>query len=75
MRIVAGFWCLVAIVLVNAYQGTLTSFLAIPKLSPVPQSLEELVASGKKYKLVAEINSATTEAYYVRMLIVSAFKI
>ena len=69
MRIVAAFWCLVAIVLINAYQGTLTSFLAIPRLSPVPQSLEQLVASGRKYKLAAEINAATTEAYYVRELV------
>ena len=64
MRFVASFWCLMAVVLVNAYQGSLTSVLAIPKLSPVPQSVAELAASNKKYKMTAEINAATTDTFY-----------
>lgn len=54
-----------AIVLVNAYQSSLTSFLAIPKMSPVPQSLDELAANGKKYKMAAEINAVPTEMFLV----------
>jgi len=43
------------VVLANAYTGTLTSNLTVPKLEPIPQSLEDL-ANMKQYQ-VAIVNN------------------
>lgn len=40
--ILVGVWCLVAVVLANAYAGVLFSFLSVSKLQPVLNSLEEV---------------------------------
>jgi len=45
-----AFWLLMMVVLINAYTGNLTSHLTIPKLEPIPQSLNEL-ADMKDYKV------------------------
>ena len=45
LRLVAGTWCLVCVVLVNAYAGNLTSFLTTPKLNPIIQSFEDMAKS------------------------------
>lgn len=37
-----GAFCLTALVLDNAYSGTLISFLTAPKLMPVTKTLEDL---------------------------------
>lgn len=52
------------VVICNAYTGTLTSFMTLPKLKPVIHSLEELAASDR-YKLTAEINSPFTDMLLV----------
>jgi hypothetical protein len=44
---VAGVWCLTMVVLVNAYTGTLMSYLTVPKLRPIVNTLEELAASSE----------------------------
>lgn len=38
------------VVLINSYIGVLNSYMAVPKLNPVPQSLEELAAM-KQYRV------------------------
>ena len=43
-RLVLGFWLLMTVVLINAYTSTLTSFLTVVKLEPIPDTLEEMVA-------------------------------
>lgn len=48
----------------NAYIGTLTSFLAVTKLKPIINSLEELAMSSR-YKLTAELNAAFTDTFLV----------
>ena len=39
-------WCLISLVFIHAYVGTLISFLSLPKLKPIVDSLEDLPASG-----------------------------
>ena len=41
-RIMIGVFCLTALVLDNAYSGTLISFLTVPKLMPVTKSLDDI---------------------------------
>ncbi|XP_046633905.1 glutamate receptor ionotropic, delta-2-like [Daphnia pulicaria] len=62
IRIPIALWCLVAVVICNAYSGTLTSFLTVTKMKPIINSLEEL-ASSDHYKLTAEYNSAFNDKF------------
>jgi hypothetical protein len=64
IRIPIALWCLVAVVICNAYSGTLTSFLTVTKMKPIINSLEEL-ASSDHYKLTAEYNSAFNDKFLV----------
>ena len=43
--IAVGVWCLMVVVLANAYAGKLLSFLSVAKLEPVINSLDELAKS------------------------------
>ncbi|KAI9554064.1 hypothetical protein GHT06_019336 [Daphnia sinensis] len=43
-RLMLGLWCLTMVVLVNAYTGTLMSYLTVPKLKPIVNTLAELAA-------------------------------
>lgn len=45
-RIVAGVWCLTSVVFVYLYSGCLTSFMTIPKLHPIIESLDDLADSA-----------------------------
>ena len=49
--IVIVIWLLMTIVLANGYAGVLFSFLSVPKLEPIVNSLEEL-AESKTVQLV-----------------------
>ena len=55
-RIVVGTWCVMALVLVNAYSSVLISNLSVPKHQPILQSLEE-VAAQHHYKLAVAENT------------------
>ena len=55
-RLAAGVWCLMSLVLINAYSGNLISYLSVPKLKPVVQSFENL-ASSLDLKLAIDANS------------------
>ncbi|XP_046650518.1 glutamate receptor ionotropic, delta-2-like [Daphnia pulicaria] len=46
-RLVAGLWCLMMVVLVNAYTGTLRSYMTVPKLDPIVNTLTELAVSSE----------------------------
>lgn len=63
-RIPIMVWSLIAVVIANAYSGTLTSFLTVPKLKPTISSIEEL-ATSEDYKLTMEINTADAEKFLV----------
>ena len=45
-RFLLGVWCLCAMVFIYVYVGILVSFLSIPKLRPLVDSLEDLPTSG-----------------------------
>jgi hypothetical protein len=47
-----GCWCLMVVVLSNAYSATLLSFLSVTKLNPAINSLEELANSESCQLLV-----------------------
>lgn len=63
-RIPIMVWSLIAIVIANAYSGTLTSFLTVPKLKPTISSIKEL-ATSEDYKLTMEINTADADKFLV----------
>ncbi|EFX69520.1 hypothetical protein DAPPUDRAFT_258443 [Daphnia pulex] len=44
-RILAGFWLLGAMVLVNSYSGIVISSLTVPKMMPPIETLDDLAAS------------------------------
>ena len=47
-----GLWLLMTVVLANLYMSTVTSFMTVIKLKPIPNSLEELTDSfdGKAHE-------------------------
>lgn len=44
-RFLVGIWVLVAMVLVNCYSGSVTSYLTVPRMIPPINSFEDLAAS------------------------------
>jgi hypothetical protein len=49
VRLLAGVWCLCAVIFVYVYVGILVSVLIVPKLRPLIDSLEDLPASNLPY--------------------------
>jgi hypothetical protein len=48
------------VILINAYTGNLTSYLAVPTIKPIPNSFEEL-AARKDLHIVLEDKNQITE--------------
>ena len=55
-RLMVALWLLSMVVLINAYIGTFTARLAVVKLEPTIDTLEDLAAS-KTLKITVELNS------------------
>ncbi len=66
LHIVLGIWFLMMVVLINAYTGVLTSYMTVPKLKPIPQSLEQL-ATMKEYKVTVIKDSVLANSFLVRI--------
>ena len=49
-------WLLMMVVLNNSYSGIYTANMAVPKLEPTVDNLEELAASSK-FKMTIELNT------------------
>ena len=64
-RLAVGVWCLMAVVLVNVYSGNLFSYLAVPKLNPITNTLDELADKYPQQKVVIEANSAMAQMFLV----------
>jgi len=62
--ILVGVWCLMAVVLANAYAGTLFSFLSVAKLEPIVNSLEAL-AQSKDLQLIVQDRSEMAKRFMV----------
>ena len=60
-----GIWCLMTVVLANAYAGTLLSFLSVAKLEPIINSLTEL-ANSEDVQLVIQARSEMAIRFLVR---------
>lgn len=66
-RIMVGLWCLMMVVVVNAYTGTLTSLLTATQLEPIINSWKELAANGIKQnrQVTIDMNSAMAKEFLV----------
>ena len=73
-RLMLALWLLSMVVLVNAYIGRYTANLAVPKLEPTVDTLEDLAAS-KKLKMIVELNSDISFKILVIIIIMYIFKI
>ncbi|XP_059350239.1 glutamate receptor ionotropic, NMDA 1-like [Daphnia carinata] len=56
LRSIAGSWCLVAVVLVYAYNGTLISHVSLPKYEPIVNNWADL-AANKNLRVTAQRGS------------------
>ena len=63
-RLATGTFCLAALVLANAYGSTLFSFLAAPKLQPIPNTLEEL-GQRADLKVLVQFNTVISQRIIV----------
>ena len=68
-------FCLIALVLDNAYSGTLISFLTAPKLMPVTSSLDDLAT--QRYQKVLTLTEKYEEIanFFLVFLFLFATKI
>ena len=64
LRLVAAGWFLAAIVLVNVYNGTLVSFLTVPKYEPIVGTLDEL-ARSKTLKIAMAKQTIVSQYFLV----------
>ena len=62
--ILVGIWLLMAVVLANAYAGTLFSFLSVAKLEPIINSLEDL-GNSKDVQLIIQDRSELANRFLV----------
>jgi len=61
-----GTWCLSAVVIVNAYSTTITSYLMAPKLEPVSKTFEDLAAGYPQHlKIITEKNQHLATEYFL----------
>ena len=65
LRLLAGTWCLIAVILVYSYAGVLGSNMTITKLESIPKSLEELAVRGD-LKISAEKGSLAADRMLVK---------
>jgi hypothetical protein len=56
------------VILINSYNGNLTSYLSFPALQPIPNSFEEL-AARKDLSLIAEDKFVLTDQILVKFLL------
>lgn len=65
--IAVGIWFLMTVVLANGYAGTLLSFLAVPKLEPIINSLKDL-SHSENVQLIIPYRSELANRFLVRAL-------
>lgn len=64
LRFIAGSWCLVAVVLVYAYNGTLISHVSLPKYEPIVNNWGDL-AANKNLRVTAQRGSLSANIILV----------
>ncbi|XP_046462609.1 uncharacterized protein LOC124208780 [Daphnia pulex] len=60
LRVLAGSWCLIAVVLVYAYNSTLISYVSLPTHQPIVNTFEDLAAS-KTLRVTTQRGSLSAE--------------
>ena len=65
LRFIAGAWCLISVVIVYAYNGTLISYIYLPKYNSVVNNWEELAAS-KTLRIAASKGGLFAQLMLVR---------
>ncbi|KAK4016112.1 hypothetical protein OUZ56_031070 [Daphnia magna] len=63
LRFVAGLWCLTMMVLVNAYSSILTSYLAVHKLTPIVNTVQELAARSSETEVTVHYGTEQTRMF------------
>ncbi|KAI9556993.1 hypothetical protein GHT06_016787 [Daphnia sinensis] len=63
LRLVAGLWCLTMMVMVNAYSSILTSYLAVHKLTPIVNTLQELAARISETEVTVHYGTEQTAMF------------
>jgi len=66
-KIVAGVWCLTAVVLVNAFSGCVTSFIMSPILIPMVDSIGDIAALAPRPILMVNKFTATEAQLMVNL--------
>ncbi len=56
-KILTCFWCLMAVVLINAYSGTVTSFIMRPSFTPMVDSADDITALAPRPIVMADKSS------------------
>ena len=64
IRILAGIWCLMTVVVAYSFSGSLTSFLTTPVYEPVVDTFDDL-AQSKTLKLTVEANGLLGQSFMV----------
>ena len=59
-----GLWLLMMIIMINLFTSTLTSYMTVIKLKPIPNTLEELAASNE-YRITMEKGVVVTDVLLV----------
>lgn len=65
LRMLAGVWALVAMVLVNSYSGTVISYLTVTKMKPKINSFEDLAAQPQ-IKIIARSDAVIGQQILAR---------
>jgi len=60
LRLMLGLWLLMTIIFIDLYASTLTSYLTVTKLKPIPASLEELAASFDQQSCLLTMQKGNT---------------
>jgi len=61
-----------AVILVNAYSGTLFSYMAVPKLNPIVNTFEELAEKYPDQKPTIDANSVMAQLFLVLQCILGS---
>jgi len=67
IRIAVAIWLLSLVVLQNGYTGVLTSLMTVPKLDPIFNTLEEVIADGR-YRITDLKNAVMTNQFLVKKI-------
>lgn len=59
VRLVIGSWCLLTLVMLNVYNGTLTSYVTrVHRAEPIVQSLKDIIDDSSNVRLIVDRSAA-----------------